>query len=378
MSAKRDYYEILGVSKTSDNDELKKAYRKLAMQFHPDRNPGDKASEDKFKEAAEAYDVLSNVEKRAKYDRFGHQAFGGGGGGFGGGGFQDMNDIFSQFGDVFGDIFGGGGGFGGGRQQSARQRNSPRRGNDLRYISEIEMVDVLKSKEQEIEFETNSNCTTCNGSGAEKGSVPVTCKTCSGSGQVVRQQGFFTMATTCSKCAGSGEIIENPCKPCKGQGRVKLARKIKVSIPAGVDNGTRLRVTNEGEGGYKGGPNGDLFVELRVKDHAVFAREEDHLFAELDVPYVQFLLGGEVTTEALDGDVEIQIPRGTKPGERMKISGRGVPSLRGNRRGDLYYTLNVEFPEKLTEDEDKLLRQIADMNKIKVAAEKKGLFSRKK
>ncbi len=379
MSTKRDFYEILGVAKGTDNDELKKAYRKLAMQFHPDRNPGDKSAEDKFKEAAEAYEVLSNSEKRAKYDRFGHQAFSGGGGsGFGGGGFQDMNDIFSQFGDVFGDIFGGGGGFGGGRQQSARQRNAPRRGNDLRYITEIELVDVLKSKEQQIEFETNTNCTTCNGSGAEKGSAPVTCKTCSGSGQVVRQQGFFTMATTCSKCAGTGEIIENACKPCKGQGRVKSARKIKVSIPAGVDNGTRLRVTNEGEGGYKGGPNGDLFVEIHVKDHAIFTREEDHLFADLDVPYVQFLLGAEITSEALDGDVEINVPRGTKPGERIKISGRGIPSLRGNRRGDLYYTLNVEFPEKLTEEEDQLLRQIAEVNKIKVSAEKKGLFGRKK
>ncbi|OFZ30210.1 MAG: molecular chaperone DnaJ [Bdellovibrionales bacterium RIFCSPHIGHO2_01_FULL_40_29] len=377
MSAKRDFYEILGVGKSADNDELKKAYRKLAMQFHPDRNPGDKASEDKFKEAAEAYDILSNPEKRAQYDRFGHQAFGGGGGGFGGGGFQDMNDIFSQFGDVFGDIFGAAGGFGGGRQ-SARQRNAPRRGNDLRYITEIELVDVLKGKEQQIEFETNTNCTSCNGSGAEKGSSPVTCKTCAGSGQVVRQQGFFTMATTCSKCGGTGETIETPCKPCKGQGRVKSARKIKVTIPAGVDNGTRLRISNEGEGGYKGGPNGDLFVEVRVKDHEVFTREEDHLFADLDVPYVQFLLGGEVTSEALDGDVEITIPRGTKPGERIKIAGRGIPSLRGSRRGDLYYTLNVEFPEKLTEDEDKLLRQIAEINQVKVLAEKKGLFGRKK
>ena len=377
MSTKRDYYEILGVSKATEGDELKKAYRKLAMQFHPDRNPGDHAAEEKFKEAAEAYEILSNPEKRAQYDRFGHQAFGGGrGGGFSGGGFNDMNDIFSQFGDVFGDIFGGG--MGGGGRQSARQRNSPRKGSDLRYITEIDLVDVLKGKEQQVDFETNTNCSSCNGSGAEKDTAPVTCKTCAGSGQVVRQQGFFTMATTCSRCGGTGEIIETPCKPCKGQGRVKIERKIKVPIPAGVDNGTRLRIGSEGEGGYKGGPNGDLFVEIRVKDHDVFTREQEHLFADLDIPYVQFLLGGHLKTEALDGDVEIEIPRGTKPGERLKISARGIPSLRGSRRGDLFYTLNVEFPEKLSEEEDQLLRQIAELNQTKVLAEKKGLFGRKK
>ncbi len=375
MSTKRDYYEILGVGKTTDGDELKKAYRKLAMQFHPDRNPGDHAAEEKFKEAAEAYEVLSNSEKRAQYDRFGHQAFSGGRGASGG--FHDMNDVFSQFGDIFGDIFGGGAGAGGGRQ-SARQKNSPRKGSDLRYLTEIELIDVLKGKEQQVDFETQSDCAVCAGLGAEKGSKPVTCKTCSGSGQVVRQQGFFTMATTCSKCAGLGEIIENPCKPCKGLGRVKAERKIKVPIPPGIDNGTRLRISNEGEGGYKGGPNGDLFVEIRVKDHKIFTREQDHLFADLDVSYVQFLLGGHITTEALDGDIEIDVPRGAKPGERIKVAGCGVPSLRGSRRGDLYYTLNVEFPEKLSEDEDKLLRQIAELNKTRVMAEKKGLFSRKK
>lgn len=375
MSSKRDYYEILSVEKSADAETIKKSYRKLAMQFHPDRNPGDKSAEDKFKEAAEAYEILSNSDKRAQYDRFGHQAFQGRGGfGGGNGGFSDMNDIFSQFGDIFGDIFGaGGGGFGqqGGR---SRSRNAVRKGADLRFVTEVELAEVVTGKEQQIEFDTEANCGDCNGSGAAKGSKATTCKVCGGAGQVVRQQGFFTMATTCHNCSGSGEVIETPCPGCKGRGRIQAKRKIKVTIPAGVDNGTRLRVVNEGEGGYAGGPNGDLFVEIRVKEDDVFSREGDHVFAELDVPYVQFLLGGKLTTDALDGDVEVDIPRGAKPGDRIKIAGRGMPSLRGSRRGDLYFSLNVEFPEKLTEEEDKLIRQIADLSGTKVGAKKKGFF----
>lgn len=374
MSSKRDYYEILSVEKTADAETIKKSYRKLAMQFHPDRNPGDQAAEDKFKEAAEAYEILSNSDKRAQYDRFGHQAFQGRGGfGGNGGGFSDMNDIFSQFGDIFGDIFGAGGGFGqqGGR---TRSRSSVRKGADLRFVTEVELAEVVTGKEQQIEFDTEANCGDCNGSGAAKGSKATTCKVCGGAGQVVRQQGFFTMATTCHNCSGSGEVIETPCPGCKGRGRVQVKRKIKVTIPAGVDNGTRLRVVNEGEGGYSGGPNGDLFVEIRVKEDEVFQREGDHVFADLDVPYVQFLLGGKLKTDALDGEVEVDIPRGAKPGDRIKIPGRGMPSLRGSRRGDLYFSLSVEFPEKLTEEEDKLIRQIADLSGTKVGAKKKGFF----
>lgn len=375
-SVKRDYYEVLSVERTADSEVIKKSYRKLAMQYHPDRNPGDQEAENKFKEAAEAYEVLSNSEKRAQYDRFGHQAFQGGrGGGFGGGG-ADMNDIFSQFGDIFGDIFGGGGGFGQQQQggRSGRNRNSPRKGSDLRFVTEIEMSDVITGKEQQIEFETETNCGDCNGNGAAKGTAPVVCKVCSGTGQVVRQQGFFTMATTCHKCHGSGESIETPCPTCAGRGRVEAKRKIKVTLPPGVDNGTRMRVANEGEGGYKGGPNGDLYVEIRVKEHEVYEREGDHIFADLDVPYTQFLLGGEITTDGLDGEVQVDIPRGSKQGDKLKISGRGMPSLRGSRRGDIYFNLNVEFPKKLSEEEDKLIRQIAELNKTKVGAKKKGFF----
>lgn len=372
MSVKRDYYEILSVEKTADGETIKKAYRKLAMQYHPDRNPGDQSAEDKFKEAAEAYEVLSNTDKRTQYDRFGHQAFQGGGGFGGGGGFHDMNDIFSQFGDIFGDIFGGGG-FSqqGGR---SRSRNSVRKGSDLRFITEIEMREVITGKEQQIEFDTEANCGDCTGTGAAKGSSATTCKVCRGSGQVVRQQGFFTMATTCHGCKGTGEVIETPCTGCHGKGRVGVKRKIKVTIPAGVDNGTRLRVANEGEGGYRGGPNGDLFVEIRVQEHDIFEREGDHLFAQLDVPYEQFLLGGEVKTDLLDGEADLEIPRGSKAGDRVKVSGRGMPSLRGSRRGDVHFTLNVEFPKKLTEDEEKLVRQIADLRQTKVGAKKKGFF----
>ena len=370
-SKKRDYYEILSVERNADGETIKKSYRKLAMEFHPDRNPGNKEAEDKFKEAAEAYEILSNGEKRAQYDRFGHQAFQGGRGGPGAGGFNDMNDIFSQFGDIFGDIFGGGGG---GQQRSGRSRNSVRKGSDLRYLTEIELKDVLENKEQQIEFDTEANCTDCNGLGAEKGSAPVTCRVCGGSGQVVRQQGFFTMASACHKCNGAGETIEKPCPTCSGKGRTRVKRKIKVTIPAGVDNGTRLRVTNEGEGGYRGGPNGDLFVEISVKDHAIFEREGDHIFADLEVSYLQFLVGGQITTEALGSDVNVDIPRGAKPGERIKISGQGLPSLRGSRRGDLYYTLNVLFPKKLSEDEEKLVRELAEISKTNVSAKKKGFF----
>lgn len=376
-TTKIDYYEVLGVTKGADGETIKKAYRKLAMQYHPDRNPGNKEAEDKFKEAAEAYDVLSNPEKKSRYDQFGHAAFSQGMGG--GGGFHDMGDIFSKFGDIFGDLFGGGGGgFGGFQQQGGRARRGPRKGSDLRYIIEIELEDALKDQEKEISFDTEEQCKECSGTGGEKDSAPVTCKTCRGSGQVVRQQGFFTMATTCPTCAGAGETIDKPCKPCSGKGRVKVKRKIKTTIPAGVDTGTRLRVSGEGEGGYKGGPNGDLFVEVHVAEHEVYHREGDHLFADLEVNYLQFLLGGDTVTDGLDEEISVEIPRNSKPNERIKIPGKGMPSLRGGgRRGDLYYTLNVAFPSKLTEDEEKSLREIAESKGINVKPLKKGLFGKK-
>lgn len=374
MSSSRDYYEILGVERSADADVIKKAYRKLAMQFHPDKNPGNKEAEEKFKEAAAAYEILSSPEKRAKYDRFGHQAFQQGGGGQG---FQDVDDIFNQFSDIFGDFFGMG--QGGGRQ--SRSRTGPRRGADLRYVTEITLREVVEGVEREIEFETDVNCNSCQGSGAEKGSQPVTCSTCQGRGQVVRQQGFFSMAATCNTCRGEGVMIKNPCKTCKGTGRSKQERKIRLTIPAGVDTGTRLRVTGEGEGGFRGGPAGDLYVEVAVKEDNRFEREGNHLFGVLKLDYLQCLLGAEVEAEVVVGLKPLQVPAGSQVGDRLKIPGEGVPSLRGSRRGDMYYTIEVEIPTTLDKDEERLLREIAEKRGVSVAGSGSslfGIFNRKK
>ncbi|WP_413557812.1 molecular chaperone DnaJ [Bdellovibrio sp. HCB209] len=365
--ARRDFYEILGVAKDADQDTIKKAYRKMAMQFHPDKNPGNKEAEEKFKEAAGAYEILSDAQKRAQYDRFGHDAFTGRGGG--GAGFQDVDDIFSHFGDIFGDLFGGGG-----PRQQRRSRNEPRRGSDLRYVTEIQLKDVISGLEKEIEFDTDENCKTCNGSGAEKGSTPEACTMCGGSGQVVRSQGFFAMASTCPTCHGQGTVVKNPCKPCKGKGRTSIHKKIRLNIPPGVDTGTRLRVATEGEGGYMGGQPGDLYVEIRVKPHNKFERRGDDLIGELNVPYVQMLLGGEVEVPTVTGKATVEIPRGCMDGDNVKLSGEGLPSLRGNRRGDIYYHVSVDFPDKLGKEEEKHLREIAKEKGLKVSAAGKKLF----
>lgn len=367
--AQRDYYEILGVPREADQDTIKKAYRKLAMQFHPDKNPGNAEAEEKFKEAAGAYEILSDPQKRAQYDRFGHNAFRGGGGA----GFQDVEDIFSHFGDIFGDIFGGG--MGGGR--SRRQSHGPRRGSDLRYVTEITLKDVITGLEREIEFDTDESCKVCNGSGAEKGTQPETCPTCGGAGQVVRQQGFFTMASPCPQCHGQGRIVRSPCKTCKGQGRVASHRKIRMNIPPGVDTGTRLRVAGEGEGGYQGGPAGDLYVEIRVKPSEHFERRGDDLFAELTVPYVQLLLGADISVPTVMGEANLEVPKGTHAGDTVKLPGQGLPSLRGSRRGDIYYQINVQFPEKLHKEEERLLREIAKARGLAVRPEG-GFFKSKK
>lgn len=347
----RDFYEVLGVDRNADGDTIKKAYRKLAMQLHPDKNPGNKEAEDKFKEAAQAYEILSNSEKRAQYDRFGHQAFQGAGGGGGPGGFSNAEDIFSAFGDIFGDFFGGGG------QQ--RRSTGPRRGADLRYMTEISLKEVIEGVSKEIEFDTEDSCKTCSGTGAEKGSEPITCTTCGGRGQVIRSQGFFQMATTCPKCQGEGRIVKNPCGSCRGQGRTRAHRRIQVTVPAGVDTGTRLRVTGEGEGGYRGGPNGDLFVEIAVKEDPRFERDGVDLVTLSKVNYLTMLLGGEIEIQGVLGKKKIQVTKGSQPGERVRLVGEGVPALRGNRRGDLYCELVVEIPKSLSKDEERLLQEIA-------------------
>ncbi len=367
----RDYYEILGVDRSSTPDQIKKAYRKLAMQFHPDKNPGDKAAEDKFKEAAEAYGVLGDKDKKAKYDQFGHAAFQGSAGGNGHPGFHNVDDIFSSFGDIFSDFFGMGG-MGGGR--NSRSRTSPRRGADLRYLLEVELNEVIVGLDKNLEFDTEESCHRCAGQGSEPGSQPVSCHTCGGSGQVVNSQGFFSVATTCPSCRGAGQVIKNPCKECRGQGRKSVSKKITVTIPKGVDNGTRLRVAGEGEGGLRNGPPGDLYVEIRVRPHAQYDRQGRDLLGKLKISYTQMLLGTEVEVDTFDGKKLLNIPEGSQPGRILRMQGLGVPDLRGGSRGDLCLRLEVEFPKKLKKQEEKLLRQLAEVRGEKVT-EKKGLFN---
>jgi molecular chaperone DnaJ len=365
----RDYYEILGVERQADQDTIKKAYRKLAMQYHPDKNPGNKEAEDMFKECASAYEVLSNPEKRARYDRHGHAAFQQGGSR----GFSDVDDIFSSFGDIFGDFFGMAG-----NARSGRSRNQPRRGSDLRYLTEITLAEVISGVERDVEFDTEETCDSCKGTGSERGSAPETCTTCGGHGQVRVSQGFFQMATTCPTCQGQGTIIKNPCKQCRGNGRQKQHRKIKITIPPGVDTGTRLRVTGEGEGGYLSGPSGDLYVEVRVAEDERFEREGEHLYTKFNVPYLQLLLGGEVQIETVTEKAPMEIPRGTTVGETLKLAGQGVPSLRSGRRGDLYIQIGVEFPKKLTKKEEELLKELAEMQGVQIAESSSGFFKKKK
>lgn len=370
MSTQRDYYEILGVARDADQDSIKKAYRRLAMQFHPDRNPGSSEAEEKFKEAAAAYEILSDAQKRAQYDRFGHQAFSGG---RGGPQFQNAEDIFASFGDIFSDFFGGGMG-----RSQERRSSGPRRGSDLRYIAEIDLEDVLNGLEKDIEFDTEQSCDSCHGTGAEKGSAIETCGTCHGTGQVVARQGFFTMATTCPTCHGEGKIIKNKCKSCHGEGRMKAHRKIRVNIPPGVDSGTRLRVSSEGEGGYRGGPTGDLYVEIRVRDHDIFEREGENLYSKVQISYLQALLGADIDVPVLGGKEKLSVSACTQPGHVLTLKGHGLPSLRGSRRGDIYFETVVEFPSKLKDDERELLLQIAEKKGISVKTDKSGFWGRKK
>lgn len=365
----KDFYEILGVERSADQTAIKKAYRKLAMKYHPDQNPGNKEAEEKFKEAAQAYEILGNEQKRAQYDQFGHQAFQGGPGG-GAQGFHDISDIFEQFGDIFGDFFGGG--MGGGRQR--RSSTGPRRGSDLRYVLEIDLSDVIEGGKKPIEFRCEDNCETCNGSGAKPGTGVKTCGTCGGRGQVVRSQGFFSMATPCPTCQGQGQVIEDPCSSCQGHGRVQKQRKLLVHVPAGVDTGTQLRLSDEGEGGYRGGPPGDLFVEIRVRPHKKFERNGSDLWSEVEVSYLKALLGGPIQVKTLRGERDVEVPAGTQPFSDLKVPREGLPSLRGSRLGDLYLRVKVQFPKKLTKDEEKLLREIAKSKGEEVQEGKSGLF----
>ncbi len=370
----KDYYEILGVSREATADSIKKAYRRLAMQYHPDKNPGDKGAEDKFKEAAQAYEILSNQEKRARYDRFGHAGVNGGFGGPGAGGFQDVGDIFEAFGDIFGDFFGGAA-QGRGRSRGRRAR----RGADLRYLLEVDLVEAVQGAQKTIKFEVEADCKTCEGSGAKKGTKPETCGTCGGHGQVVRQQGFFSMATTCPTCGGTGQHIREPCTDCRGRGRVMEAKELVVNVPPGVDNGTQLRLSGEGELGSLGAPAGDLYVEMRVKEHPRFVREDIHLVAPLEISYLQALLGAELEVEGLLDKHSLRVEPGTSQGDLLRIEGEGVPALRGGRgrKGDLIFEVRIQMPKKLDKEEEKSLREIARQKGLSVLEAKKGFFGRR-
>jgi molecular chaperone DnaJ len=348
--AKRDFYEILGLAKNASEEEIKKAYRKLAMKYHPDRNPDNKEAEEKFKEVKEAYEMLTNPEKREAYDRYGHAGVDpnmGGGGGFGGaGGFGDA------FGDIFGDIFGGGGGRrgGGGGPQVYR-------GADLRYNLEITLEQAAHGFDTTIRVPAWDKCDSCHGSGAKPGTSPVTCSTCGGHGQVRMQQGFFSIQQTCPKCHGTGKIIPEPCPTCAGAGRIKRNKTLEVKIPAGIDNGMRIRSSGNGEPGTNGGPPGDLYVEIHIKAHAVFQREGDDLHCEMPISFAKAALGGEIEVPTLSGKVSFTVPEGTQSGKTFRLKGKGVKGVRSGYPGDLFCHVAVETPVKLTDKQKELLRE---------------------
>ena len=359
--ATRDYYEILGVERTIDAAGLKSAYRKMAMEHHPDRNGGCEDAMARFKEISEAYSVLSDDQKRAAYDRFGHEGVNGGGNPFGQGqGFADVNDIFSQvFGDAFGDVFGG-------RQGGGARQHGPRRGSDLRYDLEISLEQAYKGADVEIAVPTTAACDTCDGSGAKKGTRPVTCTTCQGAGRVRTANGFFQVERTCPRCGGQGQMIAEPCVACHGHGQVRKNRKLQLKIPAGVDDGSRIRLSGEGDAGQRGGPRGDLYVFLSVTPHELFERDNLDLLVTVPVAMTTAALGGEIdapclTSEACDGRCKatVAVPAGSQTGKTVRIKGKGMPHLNGRQRGDLVVELFVETPSALTPRQKELLEELA-------------------
>lgn len=368
--AKRDYYEILGVKRDASPDDVKRSYRRLAMKYHPDKNPGDKSAEEKFKECAEAYEVLSDADKKQRYDQFGHD-------GLRGSGMHDyshmnVNDIGDMFGDIFGDFFGGRG-----RRRTSRP-NAPSRGYDLETTVELTLEDIANGTEKSIEFTRQDTCSECTGSGSAKGSKPGRCPTCGGSGQVQKAGlgGFFQMVSTCHQCQGSGQVITNPCKKCRGKGQVPKKRTVSIKIPAGVHEGQGIRVTGEGEPGRFGGPRGDLYTYVRVKAHPFLMREGNNLISTVPISFTQAILGAMIDVPTLNGTKKLKIPKGTQHGNVFRIKGEGLPDIRTSRKGDELIKVLVEIPKNLRSSQEKLIRDFAETEDIKVLPETKGFFER--
>lgn len=375
MANKRDFYEVLGVARNASDDEIKKAYRKLAMKYHPDRNPDSKEAEDKFKEAKEAYEMLSDPQKKAAYDQYGHAGVDPNMGGFGGAGAQGFGGFADAFGDIFGDIFGNSGRGGG--------RSGPQvyRGADLRYSMEITLEEAAHGHEAQIRVPSWTDCEHCGGEGAEPGSKVETCTTCNGQGQVRMSQGFFSMQQTCPKCRGSGQYIPKPCKKCHGEGKIKQQKTLEVKIPAGIEDGMRIRSAGNGEPGVNNGPPGDLYVEIHIKDHPVFERDGDDLHCQMPISFVSACLGGEIQVPTLAGRASFDIPEGTQTGRTFRLRGKGIKGLRSAIPGDLYIHVQVETPVKLTEKQRQLIEELGESLKEgghKHSPQEKGWFDRVK
>jgi len=353
--SKKDYYDILGVSRSATEQDIKSAYRRLAVKYHPDKNPGDTSAEEKFKEAAEAYSILSNPEQRKRYDTFGHAGVSSAGAGAGnwgaGGGFTDLEDILGDF-FGFGDMFG---------RRGGTRRNNAQRGADLRYDLEISLEDAAMGLKTQLKIPRLETCDECGGKGAEKGSSPETCITCNGAGQVRYQQGFFSVARTCGTCRGTGQIIKAPCKKCNGAGRVEREKILEIQIPAGVETGSRIRLNNQGEAGTNGGPTGDLYVVIHVSEHEEFERQGSHLYSAVPITFTQAALGAKVVVKTLDGTHELNVPSGTQNGTVFRVKGHGMPILGGKGKGDLFVSVTVIVPTSLSREQRKLLEQLAEM-----------------